>query len=247
MLKSHLSGIHSAVHVANRPHSHDVPQHVAGRSCIAPVSIIPNDVVRKDIRAKDSPRKWFHQEQTHPQREQQQRLASFYLIFSALAMTAPSLSKMSTPGINNVYALPSDAVWLITGCSSGLGLSLAQLIAAHPTHRLVATARDPSKLKDALPSNFCVLVVPLDVNSTASVTSALDTVLNHPGFGRIDVLGRSQREAFSSPPLPCHSHHWNVLKRPGSDEVASEQRRLRIDGRHRVLSALLPRGAKLLR
>ncbi|CAN8101851.1 unnamed protein product [Discula destructiva] len=92
------------------------------------------------------------------------------------------------------YNLPQDAVWLITGCSSGLGLSLAKLIASHPTQRLVATARNSHRLKDLLqPSEGNkptgrVLIVELDVTSPASVTSALDTVLNYPGFGRIDVL-----------------------------------------------------------
>lgn len=122
---------------------------------------------------------------------------------------------MATPSSTNGYALPSDAVWLITGCSSGLGLSLAQLIASHSTHRLVATARNPSRLEDALPSNSRVLVVPLDVNSSASITSALDTVLKHPGFGRIDVLGQSLRAPFS-PTLPHFgSHHWHLFKLPG--------------------------------
>ncbi|KAI3397380.1 hypothetical protein diail_10830 [Diaporthe ilicicola] len=88
----------------------------------------------------------------------------------------------------HVYNLPSDAVWFITGCSSGLGLSLAQLIAAHPTHRLVATARDPSKFKATLPSSSRVLIVALDVTSPESIAAALDTVLRHPAFGRIDVL-----------------------------------------------------------
>lgn len=89
-----------------------------------------------------------------------------------------------------VYTLPSDAVWLITGCSSGLGLSLARLIAAHPTQRVVATARNSARLKTTIPSESSrVLLVELDVNSTASITEALDTVLKHPGFGRIDVLG----------------------------------------------------------
>lgn len=97
----------------------------------------------------------------------------------------------STP--SPIYSLPVDAVWLITGCSSGLGLSLAKRIAAHPTQRVVATARGSvDRLKTHLPNpstNPRVLLVELDVTSPASVTAALDAVLKHPGFGRIDVLG----------------------------------------------------------
>lgn len=89
-----------------------------------------------------------------------------------------------------LYSLPADAVWLITGCSSGLGLSLARLIAAHPTHRLVATARNADRLKPLLPSTPRVLIVDLDVREHDSITTALDTVLSHADFGRIDVLGR---------------------------------------------------------
>lgn len=43
-----------------------------------------------------------------------------------------------------IYQLPADAVWFITGCSSGIGKALAQHIASKPAHRLVATARNPS-------------------------------------------------------------------------------------------------------
>lgn len=90
-----------------------------------------------------------------------------------------------------LYSLPSDAVWFITGCSSGLGLSLAQLIAAHPTHRLVATARNADRLRAFLPSEDPrVLIVDLDVTVPDSITTALETVLGHADFGRIDVLGR---------------------------------------------------------
>lgn len=149
---------------------------------------------------------------------------------------------MATTGTNTVgYNLPSDAVWLITGCSSGLGLSLAQLIAAHPTHRVVATARNPSKIKEALPSNSRVLAVALDVTSPSSITSALDTILKHPDFGRVDVLGRSRAT------YPTPSHHSYPFKEPGPNQIISEQRRPRINGRHRVFSALLPWGAKFLR
>lgn len=90
------------------------------------------------------------------------------------------------------YTHPPDAVWFITGCSSGLGLSLArQVLAASPTHRLVATARDARRrLPSLLPVDSPrVLALDLDVTSPESITAALDAVLTHPGFGRIDVLG----------------------------------------------------------
>ncbi|KAH7325093.1 short-chain dehydrogenase/reductase-like protein SDR [Stachybotrys elegans] len=85
----------------------------------------------------------------------------------------------------STYKLPEDAVWFITGCSSGIGLALASLIAAHPTHRLVATARDPSKLA-SLKTSPRVHTVSLDVTDSASISSALDSAL--AAFGRIDVL-----------------------------------------------------------
>lgn len=37
--------------------------------------------------------------------------------------------------------------WLITGCSSGLGLSLARVVQANG-HNVIATSRDPSKTPD---------------------------------------------------------------------------------------------------
>ena len=40
--------------------------------------------------------------------------------------------------------------WLITGCSSGLGLELARTIAALPDQKLTATSRNPSSTPDAV-------------------------------------------------------------------------------------------------
>lgn len=105
------------------------------------------------------------------------------------------------------YILPHDAVFFITGCSSGLGLGLCQLIAKHPTHRLVATARNPTGLRDLLPDTDRVLIVPLDVISTSSIASALETVLSHRGFGRIDVLVNNAGYGLmgdTEPTLPYH-------------------------------------------
>lgn len=109
----------------------------------------------------------------------------------------------TTPSNSNrdPYVLPADAVWFITGCSSGLGLSLARLVAAHPTHRLVATARGPAaedRLRTLLPGPASaaaaaakrLLLLELDVTSPESIETAVDAVLKNPEFGRIDVLGK---------------------------------------------------------
>ncbi|KAL8783420.1 MAG: hypothetical protein Q9195_009396 [Heterodermia aff. obscurata] len=82
------------------------------------------------------------------------------------------------------YKLPSDAVWFITGCSSGIGQSLAQVV-AQSSNRLVATARKTSTL-EALPSHDRVLKLELDVTSIPSIEAALGATLEK--FGRIDVV-----------------------------------------------------------
>jgi NAD(P)-dependent dehydrogenase (short-subunit alcohol dehydrogenase family) len=58
-------------------------------------------------------------------------------------------------------------------------------MATHPTHRLVATARDISTLS-YLPASPRVLLVSLDVTSSASIDDAISTGL--AAFQRIDVL-----------------------------------------------------------
>ncbi|KAI1293115.1 short-chain dehydrogenase/reductase-like protein SDR [Xylaria venustula] len=82
------------------------------------------------------------------------------------------------------YHLPSDAVWFITGCSSGIGQALVQLI-AKTSNRIVATARNVSSLS-SLPANERVLQLELDVNSTKSIDAAFESTLER--FGRIDVV-----------------------------------------------------------
>ncbi|XHG07497.1 hypothetical protein AWENTII_010639 [Aspergillus wentii] len=84
------------------------------------------------------------------------------------------------------YTLPSDAVWLITGCSSGIGRELATLVASKPNQRLIATARNPSTLS-YLPESPNVLKLALDVTSSSSVDSAFTAATQH--FGKtIDIV-----------------------------------------------------------
>jgi len=68
-------------------------------------------------------------------------------------------------------------------------LALAQQIAAHPTHRLVATARNSSKLTGLIPeagSSDRVHLIDLDVTSDDAIVAAIDSALAK--FGRIDVF-----------------------------------------------------------
>jgi NAD(P)-dependent dehydrogenase (short-subunit alcohol dehydrogenase family) len=80
-------------------------------------------------------------------------------------------------------ALP---VWFITGASSGFGRAFAAHALARG-HRVVATARDPSRL-DTLVAQAPerVLTVPLDVDRGGDAAAAVAAAVGR--FGRIDVL-----------------------------------------------------------
>ena len=83
---------------------------------------------------------------------------------------------------------PDDSrVWLITGCSSGFGLALAQAALARGD-RVLATARDSSALDELVsgaPSGTA-LAVKLDVTDPADRAAAI--ALAGDRFGRLDVL-----------------------------------------------------------
>ena len=84
-------------------------------------------------------------------------------------------------------ALPSTPTWLVTGCSSGLGLVLAQ-VALRAGHNVIATSRNPSKTHDvvkSITSHSNGRWIPLDVTSS-DLTSVVSEATSL--FGRIDVL-----------------------------------------------------------
>jgi NAD(P)-dependent dehydrogenase (short-subunit alcohol dehydrogenase family) len=81
--------------------------------------------------------------------------------------------------------IPENAVWLITGCSSGLGQNLSKLLEQTNKYRIVATARRISALS-YLPDSPNILKLELDVTSQASITAAVSAAVEK--FGRIDVL-----------------------------------------------------------
>jgi NAD(P)-dependent dehydrogenase (short-subunit alcohol dehydrogenase family) len=80
----------------------------------------------------------------------------------------------------------SMTTWLITGCSTGLGRTLAEATLKEG-HRVVATARRIEALEGigaAAPDRF--LAVGLDVTDPAACHRAVRATVDH--FGRLDVL-----------------------------------------------------------
>jgi len=89
-------------------------------------------------------------------------------------------------------------VWLITGCSSGLGRALAARVLARG-HRLIATARHPETLADlvAADPNRCRALA-LDVADAPQVAAVvaqaaeafgrLDVVVNNAGYGLVGAV-----------------------------------------------------------
>lgn len=75
-------------------------------------------------------------------------------------------------------------VWLITGCSRGLGRALAEAVLA-AGHRLVATARDARELP-FLTASEALKTVALDVTDAMAAREAVTEATS--AFGRLDVV-----------------------------------------------------------
>lgn len=78
-----------------------------------------------------------------------------------------------------------DSVWLVTGCSRGLGREVARMIIDNG-FRAVITARDVRTIEDLADGNERAWITALDVTNAAQVETAVKGALNY--FGRIDVV-----------------------------------------------------------
>ena len=87
-----------------------------------------------------------------------------------------------------------DQVWLITGCSTGLGHELAKLVIQRGW-RAIATARDASRLAD-LAQGERVLALDLDVTNAEQIATAIAAAREK--FGRIDVLVNNAGYGYQS-------------------------------------------------
>ncbi|MDR6819974.1 NAD(P)-dependent dehydrogenase (short-subunit alcohol dehydrogenase family) [Neorhizobium sp. 2083] len=94
---------------------------------------------------------------------------------------------------------------LITGCSSGFGLAIAQKF-VEAGWNVIATMRTPRN--DLLPSNDRLEILPLDVTSADSIANAveaagtIDALVNNAGVGMLNVLEGTEmskiRELFET-------------------------------------------------
>ena len=91
---------------------------------------------------------------------------------------------------------PSAPVWLITGCSTGLGRALAERVIAHGD-RAVVTARDAGSIAGlAEQASDRVLPLALDVNQAEQVADVVRQA--HARFGRIDALVNNAGYGYQS-------------------------------------------------
>lgn len=76
-------------------------------------------------------------------------------------------------------------IWFVTGAGRGLGIDIARKALA-AGHRVVATGRDPERVRKAIGTHDSLLTVALDITDPEAAGSAAKAAIDR--FGRIDVL-----------------------------------------------------------
>lgn len=115
---------------------------------------------------------------------------------------------MSTPSSSSTASgSPAPKVWLITGCSSGLGRELA-LAALARGDSVIATARNAAKLEDLKQRGAAA--ISLDVTSSDDVLKKIiaDAVAI---YGRIDILVNNAGYVLQGAVEECRCSVRNVL------------------------------------
>ena len=97
-----------------------------------------------------------------------------------------------------------DKVWLITGCSTGLGRDLAKAVLSHG-YRVAVTARNPESVRDIVKDHGTnAITLPLDVTNreeaegavaeTEKVFGKIDVLVNNAGIGYFAAIEESEEK-----------------------------------------------------
>jgi NAD(P)-dependent dehydrogenase (short-subunit alcohol dehydrogenase family) len=98
----------------------------------------------------------------------------------------------------------SNRSWLITGCSTGLGRALAEVLIARG-ERVFATARNPEQLADLVAGHDNARALKLDVTSGEDVTAVaatveaaggVDVLVNNAGYGYLTAFEEGDEAAY---------------------------------------------------
>ncbi|MBD1550299.1 SDR family NAD(P)-dependent oxidoreductase [Pseudomonas sp. C2L12B] len=99
---------------------------------------------------------------------------------------------------------PTPRNWLITGCSTGFGRALAEVLIARG-ERVFATARHPNDLNDVFAGHDNVQVLQLDVTQQEDIHAVVDVVnseggvdvlINNAGYGYIAAIEEGDEHAY---------------------------------------------------
>ncbi|MFH0022935.1 oxidoreductase [Pseudomonas fluorescens] len=94
--------------------------------------------------------------------------------------------------------------WLITGCSTGLGRALAQVLITKGD-RVFATARNPEQLEDLVAGHDNATALKLDVTSEADIAAVtqeinrqggIDVLVNNAGYGYISAIEEADTQDY---------------------------------------------------
>ncbi len=118
--------------------------------------------------------------------------------------------------------LQKNAVWLITGCSTGLGRAIAQQV-LEIGYRAVVSARDPSSVADVVEQHGdSAMAVALDVTRPDQIAAtigaaearfgAVDVLVNNAGYGYLGAIEEGEDAAVRAMFETNVFGPWNMIK-----------------------------------